>query len=198
MATPTTQFRTIPLTTAATAIDIESERTASISGQAIVSTGVGNEADFGTVDISGGAADSGVLQLLFNCTVNGGNTEIADVRLWLSSNGFDQAGSVVKVQPISGADTSVPVNTENYVINAVVGTYTWATMAETLPGAANLYTNDGSTGEQTTTDITTVGTSDDSYMWAVYAAIAASETAGTYKGTDAGFELQYSLRYSFS
>src|SRR3972149_3567225 len=142
MAEPTARFRKIPLNTATTAVDTAAERLAAIAGQAVVSTGVGNEADFGTVDISGGAANSIVQTLLWDITADGGNTTVEAFLLWLSSNGFDQAGSVIKFQPLSGADQGSPSNTENYIQNAVVGSYTWATMPEVEPGAQNVYPSD--------------------------------------------------------
>jgi len=191
MAEPTTRFRKIPLATATTALDTAAERLAAIASEAIVSTGSGNEADFGTVDISGGAANSGVQTILWDVTADGGNTKVETFKLWLSSNGFDQAGSVIKMQPLSGGDQASPSNTENYVANAVVGSYTWATMPETEP-AQNVWPTDEGV------DMVLSTTSDDVVMWAMYAAIAASETTGTYKGTDAGYELQFSYKYSYS
>ena len=192
MAAPTTRFRLIPNATATTAVDTAAERLAAIASESAVSTGVGNEADFGTVDISGGAADSGVLTLLWDVTADGGNTIVETFKLWLSSNGFDQAGSVIKFQPLSGADQGSPSNTENYVADATTGSYTWATMPEAEPGAQNVYPSDEGSSMALST------TSDDVVMWAMYAAIAASETTGTYKGTDAGYELQFSFKYSYS
>ena len=192
MAAPTTRFRKIPLTTATTDIDTAAERLATITGQSIVSTGTGNEADFGTVDISGGTANSAVQTILWDVTADGGNTTVETFKLWLSSNGFDQAGSVINFQPLSGADQGTPSNTENYVVNAVVGSYTWATIPESEPGAQNVYPSDEGTSMALST------TSDDVIMWAMYAAIAASETTGTYKGTDTGYELQFSFKYSYS
>ena len=192
MAEPTTRFRLIPNDTAVADIDTAAERLAAVAGEAVKSTGVGNEADYGTVDISSGAADSGVLTMFWDVTADGGNTLAETFKLWLSSNGFDQAGSVVKVQPLSGGDQGAPANTENYVVNAVVGSYTWATMVEAEPGAINLWPSDEGTSMVLST------TADDVIMWAMYAAIAASETTGTYKGTDAGYELQYSFKYSYS
>ena len=192
MAEPTTRFRLIPNSTATTAIDEVAERLAAIAGESVKSTGAGNEADFGTVDISGGAANSGVLHLLWDVTADGGNTLVETFKLWLSSNGFDVAGSVCKVQPVSGGDQGAPSLTENYVPNAVVGSYTWATMVETEPGAINVYpTDEGSSMALSTA-------SDDVVMWAMYLAIANGETTGTYKGTDAGFQLQFSFKYSYS
>jgi len=192
MAEPTTRFRLIPNDTAVADIDTAAERLAAVAGEAVKSTGVGNEADYGTVDISSGAADSGVLTMFWDVTADGGNTLAETFKLWLSSNGFDQAGSVIKVQPLSGGDQGAPANTENYVVNAVVGSYTWATMVEAEPGAINLWPSDEGTSMVLST------TADDVIMWAMYAAIAASETTGTYKGTDAGYELQYSFKYSYS
>jgi hypothetical protein len=192
MAEPTTRFRKIPQATAVADINTAVERLAAISGESEVSTGIGNEADFGTVDISAGAANSGVLTILWDVTADGGNTLVETFRLWLSSNGFDQAGSVIKVQPLSGGDQGSPSNTENYVADAVVGDYTWATMAESEPGSINVWPTDEGTSMVLST------TSDDVVMWAMYAAIAANETTGTYKGTDAGMELQFSFKYSYS
>lgn len=58
MAEPTTRFRAWPITLATTALDTAAKRLAAVAGQSIVSTGSGNELDFGTVDISAGAANS--------------------------------------------------------------------------------------------------------------------------------------------
>lgn len=192
MAEPTTRFRLIPNTTAVAAINTTAERLAAIAGESVKSTGAGNEADFDVVDISSGAANSGVLTLLWDVTADGGNTLVETFKLWLSSNGFDQAGSVTKVQPLSGGDQGAPVNTENYVVNAVVGSYTWATMVEAEPGAINVWPTDEGTSMALST------ASDDVVMWAEYLAIAASETTGIYKGTDAGYEFQHSFKYSYS
>ena len=193
MAEPTTQFRLIPQNTAVADIDTPAERLAAIAGESAVSTGVGNEVDFDTINISSGAADSDVRTVLWNVTANGGNTTVETFKLWLSSNGFDVAGSVEKVQPLSGADQGAPANTENYIANGVVGSYTWATADEAEPGAQNVWPSD----EGADMDITG-GASDDVIMWAWYLAIAAGETTGTYKGTDANFELQHSFKYSYS
>lgn len=192
MAEPTSRFREIPQATAAAAVDTAAERLAAIASQSVVSTGAGNEADFSTVDISGGAADSGVLTILWDITADGGNTTAETFLLWLSSNGFDQAGSVMKMQPLSGDDQGAPSDTENYIVNGVVGSYTWANMPEAEPGAINVWPSDEGSSMALST------ASDDVVMWAMYLAIAASETTGTYKGTDAGYELQMSFKYSYS
>jgi len=191
MAAPTTRFRLIPQNTATTAVDTAAERLAAIAGSSVISTGVGNEVDFGTVDISGGAANSGVKTMLWDVTADGGNTAVDTFKIWMSSNGFDQAGSVAKLQALSGADQASPSNTENYVADGVVASYTWGNMPEAEP-AQNLWPSDEGTSMVLST------ASDDVLMWAMYLAIAASETTGTYKGTDAGMELQFSLKYSYS
>lgn len=192
MAEPTTRFRDIPLTTATTAVDTAAERLASIAGESVVSTGAGNELDFSTVDISGGAANSGVKTFLWDVTADGGNTTVDTFKFWLSSNGFDQAGTVVKYQPLSGADQATPSLTENYVANAVVGSYTWTTLDESEPASQNVYPSDEGSSMALST------TSDDVIMTALYVAVAAGETTGTFKGTDAGYEFQYSFKYSYS
>lgn len=192
MAIPTTRFRLIPNNTATTAVDTAAERLAAITGESVVSTGAGNEADFGTVDISGGANDSSVLTLLWDVTADGGNTTVDTFKLWLSSNGFDQAGTVVKFAALSGADQGTPTNTQNYVQSATTASYTFVNMPESEPGSQNVYPSDEGTSMTLST------TSDDVIMWAMYVAVAAGETTGTYKGTDTGFEFQHSFRFSFS
>lgn len=192
MAVPTTQFRTFPNTTATADVDTAAERLAAIAGESVVSTGVGNELDFGTVDISGGAANSAVKHLMWNVTADGGNTTVEDFRFWLSSNGWDQAGTVLKMQPVSGADQGSPSNTENYVANAVVGSYTWVTAPEADPGSQNVYPSDEGSNMALST------TSDDVVMIALYVACASGETTGTYKGADSGYEFRKSFKYSYS
>jgi hypothetical protein len=192
MAIPTTRFREIPNNTATTAVDTAAERIGVISGEAVVSTGAGNEADFGTVDISAGAADSGVLTILWDVTADGGNTTVDTFKLWLSSNGFDQAGTVAKFIALSGADQGTPTNTENYIADATTGSYTFVNMPESEPGSQNVYPSDEGSSMALST------ASDDAIMWAEHVAVAASETTGTYKGTDAGFEFQHSFKFSFS
>jgi hypothetical protein len=192
MAAPTTRFRKIPLATTTAAVDTAAERLAEIGSQSIVSTGDGNEADFGTVDISSGAADSDVQTILWDVTADGGNTTVETFKLWLSSNGFDQAGSIIKMQPLSGADQVSASNTENYAANATTASYTWATMPESEPGSINVWPSDEGTSMALST------ASDDVVMWAMYAAIAASETTGTYKGTTSGYELQFTFKFSYS
>ena len=192
MAAPTVRFRTFPITVSVAELDTAGERLAAIAGQSVISTGAGNELDFGTVDISGGAANSLVKMLVWDITADGGNTLVEDFLFWLSSNGFDQAGTVVKYQPISGDDQGTPSNTENYIVNAVVASYTWGTLDESEPGAQNVYpTDEGSSMVLSTT-------ADDVIMVALYVVVADNETTGTFKGTDAGNEFQYSFKYSFS
>jgi hypothetical protein len=192
MSTPTARFRLIPQATAVAAIDSTAKRLAAIGSQTVISTGDGNEANFGTIDISSGAANSGVLTMLWDITADGGNTLVETFKLWMSSNGFDQAGSVCKFQPLSGADQGSPSTTENYVANGVVGSYPWATIPETEPGSQNVYPSDEGSSMALST------TSDDAIMWAMHLAIAADETTGTYKGTTAGYELQFSFKYTYS
>ena len=192
MAAPTVRFRTFPITVSVAELDTAGERLAAIAGQSVISTGAGNELDFGTVDISGGAANSLVKMLVWDITADGGNTLVEDFLFWLSSNGFDQAGTVLKYQPISGDDQGSPSNTENYIVNAVVGSYTWGTLDESEPGAQNVYpTDEGSSMVLSTTP-------DDVIMVALYVVVADNETTGTFKGTDAGNEFQYSFKYSYS
>ena len=197
MAVPTTEFLAFTdASVIATDVNTVAKRkgTPGLTGEETVSTGAGNELDFSTVDISGGAADSIVRHCIWKMTANGSNTQADTWLIWLSSNGWDQAGTVAKFQEISGADNGAPSNTETYITNAVVGSYTWTTMLEVEGSAHTLYQND----ETATMDITTIDTTDDTVFWANYVAVAASETTGTYKGTDASYEFQYSFKYSYS
>ena len=193
MSTPTSRFRLIPNNTATTAVDTAAKRLAAIAGESAKSTGEGNEVDFSTIDISGGAANSAVQTVLWDVTANGGNTVVDTFKLWLSSNGFDMAGSVIKMIPLSGDDQGSPSDTENYIADAVIGSYTFANMPESEPGSQNVYPSD----EGSDMSISG-GASDDVIMWAMYAAIASGETTGTYKGTDSDMELQHSFKYSYS
>lgn len=195
MAAPTVRFRLIPQNTPVAAVDTPAERLGTITGQSIISTGVGNEADFDIIDISGGAANSGVLTMLWDVTANGGNTVVETFKEWVNAIGFDVAASVVKMQPLRGNNEGAGPwnNTEQYVVNGVVGSYTWATLDESEPGAQNLWPSDEGS------DMSIAGgASDDALLWALYLAIAAGETTGTYKGTDAGFQLQFTIKYSYS
>ena len=192
MAVPTTRFRVIPNSTATTAVDTPAKRLGIISGESLVSTGAGNEADLGTVNISAGAANSAVIHMLWDVTADGGNTLVDTFKLWLSANGFDVAASVLRFAAISGADQTIPTNTQNYVANATTASYTFADMPETEPASQNVYPSDEGTSMALAT------TSDDAIMWAVYAAIGANETTGTYSGTTVGYELQGSFKYTYS
>ena len=195
MAAPTVRFRLIPQNTPVASIDTPAERLAAISGQSIISTGAGNEIDWATVDISGGAANSTVKTLLWDITANGGNTVVDTFKEWCSSIGFDIAGSVVKVQPLRGNNEGAGPwdDTEQYAVDGVVGSYTWATMVEAEPGAQNMWPSDEGTSMSVSG-----GASDDAVLFALYLAIAAGETTGEYKGTDVGKELQFSYKYSYS
>ncbi len=192
MAIPTTRFRLIPNATATTALDTTAERLAAVAGQSLVSTGLGNEVDFGTIDISGGAANSAVKHVLWDVTADGGNTEVSDFKFWVSSIGFDQAGSVMRFRALSGADNAGAVNTENYKVNATTASYTFADLVESEPAAQNVYPTD----EGASMSLSTA--SDDVVMFALHAAIAAGETTGTYRGTTAGNELQFSFKYAYA
>ena len=193
MAEPTMRFRLIPQNTPVASLETPAKRLAAIAGESVRSTGVGNEADFGAIDITTGAANSGVLTLLWDITADGGNTLVETFKFWLSNNGFDMAGSVAKLQSLCGDDgtPNAPAFLK-YIADAVIASYTWATMPEAEPGAINLWPTDEGASMALST------ASDDVVMWAMYMAIASGETTGTYKGTDAGFQLQFSFKYTYS
>lgn len=197
MAAPTVEFWLVPPATAEADVNTPAKRTALETGSEL-STGAGNEADFGTVDISAGAANSAVVTVAWKATANGGNTAIDNGRLWLATApGWAQAASVVNVQPLSGADEVSVTNTENYTVSAGTGDYTWAEMDEGADPGQNMW-KAGPDDTVTALDITTPGTSDDVYFWAFYCAIASGETTGTYTALDSGYELQFSLKFEYS
>lgn len=281
MAAPTTRFREFPIASATTLLDTAAERLAAVSGESSVSTGTGNEVDFGTLNISSAAQQSAVKLVAWDVTADGSNTSVSAFKLWQSSEGFDvadeasdalgtpwattsanptitfasahgfavgdtitfsgttslvpsdvldgvhtvatvpssttitiylsaaistapSAGSAVRkgsgnnFRPISGADQGSESATENYVANAVVGTtsaapsYKFEPLPTSEPGSQNIYpTDEGSSMALSTT-------SDDVIMFALFCNIALTETTGTYKGTDSGYENQLSLKYTYS
>lgn len=193
MAEPTTKFRLIPQSIAVAALDTSGKRLAAISGESEISTGSGNEADFGTIDISGGAADSNVLTMLWNVTANGGNTLVETFKLWMSSNGFDQVDTVCKARPLMGDDGTPSGDIEKYKANAGVSDYTFSNMVESEPGAINVWPTDKGTSMSVAG-----GASDDAILWAMYLSIASGETTGEYSGLSAGMELQFSHKFSYS
>lgn len=192
MADPTLLKRTFPNDpNAVTNTNTQSKRvTGTISGESIVSTGAGNEIDLGTIDI-------GSLGAVVNCIIcvnaNGGFTAMDDLRLWHSSDGFVTSN----VEFVALSQDGTPTNTETIVASSDETDYTEANIPKTLPGSNNLWRADDDT--QTSTDITTPATpTDDAFMFALFSNIIAGETSGTYKGTDSGFEQQFSIRFSFS
>ena len=198
MAAPTDRFRQHTGSEATDATNTEAERKGALAGDATVTHGdppeAGDELDYGTIDISGGAANSAVMNIRWDVTADGGNTLVEDFLLWClaADYGFTSASTEVKIQPLSGTDNAAPSNTENYVQNAVVGSYTWSTIPATEPGAINLWPTDEGTSMALST------TSDDVVWWATYLAVGSDETTGTYKAADAGKEFRQSFKYSYS
>lgn len=208
MPAPDTQVRLIPNATLATAVNTPALRRAAISGETSIATSTGgtstqvNPADFGTVNISAGAADSPVLSLMWSVTANGGNTSVSAFSLWMSvfAANFTKALTAVNFRRLSGADVATPANSQNYVANSVVQSYTFAGLQENgIAPAANL----GSAGDDllpasSSIDITTPGTTDDVVFWASYMHVDALETTGTYTGSSAATGLQASFQYTYA
>ena len=198
MAVPTHRLRQFDGSEATTAFNTEAQRKGSLTGDATVNFGSppsgGAPLDFGTVDISGGAANSGVVNIRWDVTADGGNTAVSDFKLWIlpADFGFTGGTTDTKFQAISGSDQGSPSLTENYVQNAVVGSYTWATVPTSEPGSINLYpTDEGSSMVLSTT-------SDDAICWANYLAVDAAEVTGTYEAATSGKEFRFSYAFSYS
>lgn len=195
---PTTKFRNIPISTATTALNTKSKRASAVAGEATVSTGNGNEWDFGSVNISSGAANSAVRMIFWNVTYANGNDTADNFKFWLSSEGFDQGATVMKYTDLSFADVGTTVNVNSvYVQNAVVGSYTWTNADASEPGAQNVHSAVDATSIAIT-GVTTTGEASEVVAIASYFAVADEETTGTYKGTTTGYELQCSFKFDFS
>lgn len=184
MAAPTTEFNEILTSLAADALDTNAER---LAIDDVISTGAGNELDFGNVNISGGAANSSVKAMFWQVTVWGTNTQVENFRFYIPAAkiGFDQAGSVINY-----ATWKLDAPSE-WVQNPTTGDVGVTQLPESEP-AQNVFQG----GDGTTTYITDVD-ADTCEAIAMYVAVAAGETAGTYKGTDAGFELQFEFTYDY-
>lgn len=195
---PTTKFRNIPTSTATTNLNTKSKRASAVSGESTVSTGNGNEWDFGSVNISSGAANSSVKMIFWNVTYANGNDTVDNFKFWLSSNGFDQVGSIMKHTDLSFADVGTTTNVDNvYVQNATTGSYTWTTTPEAEPGGQNVNSAVDATSIAIT-GVTTTGEASEVVAIAAHFAVADEETTGTYKGTTTGYELQCSFKFDFS
>ena len=199
MAAPTNKWRTFPLNTADTAVDTPAKRLASIASESAVSTAGGEELDFGTVDISGGANQSLVHWLIFDCDNNQSNSTMSDFRLYAINWGFTLGNTALKFVCVCDPDTDTPSNCDDdYQTGATVSTYNgvgWNTATEeSVPTAQNSYPADDST----TIDITTLGTTDDAIMWGLHLHVEDNEQPGTYLGTTSGYEFQIGMRYTYS
>lgn len=200
MSAPTTVFLDVPLATTTAAIDTVAERKANAYSGVTVSTGVSNAWNFGTVNISSGAANSGVKTLFWKVTAANGNTTVDNFKFWLSEEGFELA-TLMKYCPLTCQAAGTTVNNDNlYVANAVTGNYTWTTVdTPSEPGAQNVF----SAVDTTSIDITgvTAGAFSDVVALAAYFAVADNETTGTYWGADGdnpGYALRCSFKYDFS
>ena len=189
MAAPTIEFKRLPINTALTDINTRQKRTASISGQIAVSTGSGNEADLGTVDISSGTASSTLSTMLWRVTNAQGNTAVSTFKTWMSTNSFAQAGTVVKYATLRGNDEGETNTTSTHVANATTGTYTFANKPESEPASQNAWPSSESAS------MTPVA---DAVMWVEYLRVADGETTGTYAGTTSNKLFQQSYKYSYS
>lgn len=178
----TTEFNQLLMTLVAADLDTNAERLAIDN---VVSTGAGNELDFGNVNISGGQIDSDPKAVCWQVSAWSTHTQVENFRFWLSSNGFDDAPTVIKhvdwkLDSVSEWETSPtpPLSGE-------------ADLPEAEP-AQNIHQG----GDGTTTSITS-GDNDTSEAICNYVYVGASESVGTFKGTDSGFEFQYSFKYDY-
>lgn len=189
MATPSTEFIAITMSDAAAALDTAGERVA-YSGDGNVDDSGSNNLDFGSVDITSGAGNSEVKAVLWRVTDDGGNTSVSNFRLWLSSNGFDDAATVVrfvaaKLDPVS-----------EWVPSPTPASYSFSDLPEAEP-AQNVNAADGSS-TSLALDGDNGPSNDTTEAMVLYVAVGANETLGTYSGVTAGSELQFTFKFDFS
>lgn len=205
--TPVTEVWEILTSVADTDIDLPTERVALESGQNYSTPTPVLPIDFGTVDFSGGDWTSLVEQFLFKCTTAGGNTVMDDCRLWIPETPTDQWGfanvdTKIYETALSTSDVSTKGITEAFKTTGdpAVGDYSgWAEMViDSLPGSFNMATADRSATAISSTDITSIGTTEDVYITALYMVVDDGEAAGTYTALTSGFEFRMALRFSFS
>lgn len=202
MAVPSTAFKTFVRSKAYADLDTLAERIGASTGWGsggftTVDTGA-SPLDFGTVDISGGAANSNVFYLAWKVTANGGNTLADNFRVWNETTspdywGFTLAGTLLRMAPIVW--NASPTYGQNYVINATTGTYSWSSINIAGAPAQNAYPAGGAA---LSCNITTIGTTEDLVVSAMYLAVADNEITGTYTGTTSGKEFRGSFRYDYS
>lgn len=190
MSTPITRIRIIANDTPEADIDTPAKRLA-LSGS-VVTTGSGNELDFGTADISGGDTWSNVGTAHWDITDDGLNTACSAFKLWVSNKGF--GSTIIYFEALSG-DDGTPVLTEEYIVDAIYSDYTKTVMPASEPGSQNLWPTDEGTSMLLGGDN---GPSDDTVMFAICFNAKAVDTPGIYKGTDSGYELQFSFKYTYS
>ena len=200
MAAPTHRFRTWANTEIQVNVDSAAKRIAALGSDASVAHGSppagGTPLDFDIIDISGAGSEveSNVKHIRWDVTADNGNTLVEDFRTWFptADDGFDNAGTLLKLQPLQGLD-GTPVLTEEYDVNAVVATYgSWVTMPAADPASINLWPSDEGTSMALSTG------SDDAIMWALYLLVDELETTGTYEAATSGFEFRMTYQFSYS
>ena len=181
MGVPVSEFNQFPLMLAKTDLDSATER---LNINYPISTGDGNELDFGSVDITSGPGYSSVRAFAWQVTNFDGNSKVQNFRFWLSSNGLTGTGSKVcydtwtldtdwvqNAEPGDVGSTAVP-SSEPETYNVLKAT-----------GGANWFIE--STANDTTQAV------------ALYVYADSDEPLGTYRGTDSGMELQFTFKYDY-
>ena len=198
MPAPTTEFRSLALNLATTALDTRAERKTAAAAGTLVDASGSNPLDMGLVSIAGAVAPqrSAVKHLTWHVTNYQGNTEVSDFKGWFQAShwGFDDAGTAQKYTALryeSGANGTA------YVQNAAETSYgghaTWPAFSVNAspPGSQNLFAGDGALS---------FGSGDDDIVgFETLLEVDENETSGTYLGTGtAGYEYRYSMRFSYN
>lgn len=197
---PSTQFMQIPTSGATTTVDTPGERIAIVGTTLATNNGTTDTQitpwDFGTVDISAGAANSAVFNLIWTVTADNGNTTADNFRFWMSNDGFASTTDL-KYACLSGPEINTTTDSNIdavYVASATTGSYTYRTSNDEGEGepTVNLAAADD------TNSLSLSSGSTDGIHIAAYFAVVDEEKTGTYQGTTAGYELQCSLKFDFS
>ncbi|RLC83484.1 MAG: hypothetical protein DRJ03_17070 [Chloroflexi bacterium] len=188
MGAPTTEFKQVPVTTDGSTIEDADLRYTAVNGFSAVD--VGTPLDFGSVSISGGAADSSVQAVVFRVSAFNGATDVTNLRFWVT---YDFIASTVE-----WASPKLTATTE-WVQNPTTSSYTYATLPVSEPGSANLNKADGVTANLTAEVPTgSPAYSDTTEAMVMYVAVGATENLGTYTGSGGSQDFQYNLKFDFS
>jgi hypothetical protein len=195
---PTTEFRQLFTSTAATAIDSAGERAtlaSSLTELPVVDAGTA-ALDFGSVSISEGAANSSIQAVIFRVSsFNDTNSVVDNMRFWVTTS-WSSTTTVQWKAVTLGTEGSGSLWVQNPVLGPPAS-YIFNTLPTTDPGTSNLLTATGELQLVPYSGVAPNQISDWTQAIVMYIAVAADEQLGTYTGTGTN-KLQFNLKFDFS